>query len=78
MSDQIGRIVLNNPTPTLTFPLKTDYGHGRTRKRQVITHTFGSANAKIEQRFHYGDPAVRYNFTRKALSNPERKQLWEF
>ncbi len=78
MSDTIGRITITAPTPTLTFPLVTDFAHGKTRKRQVITHTFGSANAKIEQRYHYGDPAMRYLFHRQSLNNAARKALWQF
>jgi len=78
MSDTIGRITVPSVTPAATFPLVTDYAHGKTRKRQVITHTLGSANAKIEQRYHYGDPAVRYQFHRQSLGNAARKQLRDF
>jgi hypothetical protein len=78
MSDQIGRIAVPSVAPAATFPLVTDYAHGRSRKRQAITHTFGAANAKIEQRFHYGDPATRYFFHRQSLGNADRKRLRDF
>lgn len=77
-TDTLGRLSLITPDPSATFPLKTDYTHGKKRARQVITHSFGSANAKIEQRFHYGDPAIRYQFSRKSLNNADRKSLWQF
>src|SRR6516225_7159775 len=78
MSDQIGRIAVPSVLPTATFPLVTDYAHGKARKRQVITHTLGAANAKIEQRYHYGDPSIRYQFHRQTLSNAARKNLRDF
>ena len=78
MSDHIGRITVPSVSPASTFPLVTDYAHGKARRRQVITHTFGAANAKIEQRYHYGDPAIRYQFHRQSLSNYSRKNLRDF
>ena len=78
MSDTIGRITVPSAAPASTFPLVTDYAHGKARKRQVITHTFGAANAKIEQRYHYGDPSIRYQFHRQGISNPARKNLRDF
>ena len=78
MSDVIGRITVPSVSPSLTFPLVTDYAHGEDWKRQVIVHTFGSANAKIEQRYHYGDPATRYQFHRASLGNAARKTLRDF
>ena len=78
MSDVIGRIPVPSVSPTATFPLTTDFPHGKARKRQVITHTFGAANAKIEQRYYYGDPATRYQFHRQWLNLAARKQLRDF
>ena len=78
MSDVIGRITVPSVSPTATFPLTTDFPHGKARKRQVITHTFGAANAKIEQRYYYGDPATRYQFHRQFLNLAARKQLRDF
>jgi hypothetical protein len=76
--DIIGRITVPAVSPGDTFPLVTDFAHGKARRRQVITHTFGAANAKIEQRYHYGDPSIRYTFHRQSLSNAARKQLRDF
>jgi hypothetical protein len=35
----------------LTFPLAPDMGYGMAQAGPVVTHQFGSGDAKIEQRF---------------------------
>jgi hypothetical protein len=78
MSDTIGRITVPDVTPSGTFPLKPDYGYGVAQQRKVITHTFGSANAKIEQRFYVGTSARRFLFRRASLNETARRLLRDF
>ncbi len=79
MPDTIGRITVPSPgTPSSTFPLTTDYPYGRNLRRSVVVHQFGSANAKIEQRFFVGNAAQRFQFKRSALPNLYRAQLRNF
>jgi hypothetical protein len=80
MSDTIGRITVPSVTASAVFPLRTEFPHGSARRRTVITHQFGSANAKIEQRFFVGDGATRYTFHRARLNNSDRvllRNFWE-
>ncbi|MCL5742435.1 MAG: hypothetical protein M1541_00710, partial [Acidobacteria bacterium] len=79
MSDTIGRITVPDIAASGSFPLVADYPFGRAEAFTVATHTFGSANAKIEQRFLLGSPARRYTF-QKALTYADRaalKTFWE-
>jgi hypothetical protein len=78
MPDTIGRIAVPTIAASGIFPLRTDFAHGRARKRQVITHAFGSANAKTEQRFFYGSAAVRYDFRRGNLNRTSVAALAQF
>jgi hypothetical protein len=51
MSDSIGRIAVPDLVDSgLTFPLKPDAGFGMTQDSQIVTHQFGSLDAKVEQR----------------------------
>lgn len=78
MTDFIGRVAVPRAEPTATFPLPTDFGHGRARKRQEIVHLFGDATGKVEQRFYAGPAAPRYTFRRNGLRNSERRLLSSF
>ena len=78
MSDKIGRIAIPSTTASAVFPLVTDFPHGRAQKRLVISHTFGSGNAKIEQRFYVGSPATRYTFRSARLNSSLRLALRNF
>jgi hypothetical protein len=78
MSDVIGRITVPSIVPSGTFPLKTRFPYGIALKRPVVTHTFGSANAKIEQRFYLGTPAERYTFQDPQLARAGRSSLRNF
>jgi len=78
MSDTIGRITVPSVTASAVFPLRTEFPHGCARKRSVIAHQFGSANAKMEQRFYVGDGATRYTFHRASLKNSDRLSLRSF
>ena len=80
MSDSIGRITVPGFTASAIFPLRTEFPHGRAQQRLVIAHQFGSAGAKIEQRFYVGSPATRYTFHRARLNNSDRvllRNFWE-
>ncbi|MCX6627721.1 MAG: hypothetical protein NTW28_08845 [Candidatus Solibacter sp.] len=78
MSDTVGRITVQAATASQVFPLVTDFPHGRAQKRLVIAHQFGSANAKIEQRFYVGSPATRYTFKSARLIASLRLALRNF
>lgn len=78
MSDVLGRITIPSFTASAIFPLRTEFPHGRAQKRLVVVHQFGSANAKIEQRFYVGSPATRYTFHRARLNNSDRSALQTF
>lgn len=78
MSDTLGRIVIPDVVPSGVFPLRTDFGHGRARKRDVIVHQFGSTSGKVEQRFFVGPAATRYTFVRRGVTNTERRALAAF
>jgi hypothetical protein len=78
MSDVIGRITVPSIIASGTFPLVTRWPYGRALKRPVVVHTFGSANAKIEQRFFVGTPAERYTFQHPNLNHGDRIGLRNF
>lgn len=78
MADFIGRIAVPSQFASVAFPLRTDFGHGRAKKRNVIVHQFGDLTGKVEQRFYVGSPATRYTFRRTGLKNSERKALTQF
>jgi hypothetical protein len=78
MSDQIGRITVPSVTASVTFPLVTQWPHGQAQKRTVVTHTFGAANAKVEQRFASGFGATRFLFQHATLKRSERNALRNF
>jgi hypothetical protein len=78
MPDVIGRITVPEQTASETFPLVTEYPHGRAQKRTVVVHQFGSANAKIEQRYFIGDGNQRFTFRRNVLKNSSRATLRNF
>jgi hypothetical protein len=77
MSDTIGRITVPEIAPSGTFPLVTKYPHGAAQEFTVVAHQFGSANAKIVQRFLVGSPAKRYTF-RGSLTFSQRDALADF
>src|SRR6185312_6401813 len=78
MADVIGRISVPTVLPSAAFPLRTDFGHGRAKARNVIVHQFGDVTGKVEQRFYVGSPATRYTFRRTGLKNSERRALLAF
>lgn len=78
MSDTIGRITVPAVTVSGTFPMSPEFGYVSSIARPVVVHQFGSANAKIEQRFYTGTAARRWTFTRRALGETARRALRDF
>lgn len=79
MSDLIGNITVPDPVVTTTpFPLSISFPYDMTRDWQVVVHPFGSANAKIEQRFLLGTGARKWNIQRPIMSDTERVALRDF
>ena len=78
MPDYIGNIAVPEVTPSGTFPLVPDFGHGRTNHPDVVIHQFGSGNAKIEQRFLLGTGARRFTVRRAWLRDADRLALRNF
>jgi len=78
MPDYIGSIAVPEITPTGTFPIVGDFPFGRVQAPEIVVHQFGSANAKIEQRFYLGSGARRHLVRRAALNRTERNTLRDF
>ena len=79
MSDYIGRIVVPSLVDSgLTFPLAADMGFGISQAWPVVTHAFGSGDAKIEQRFAVGIGPRKHAFRRAHLSPRDRSTLVSF
>src|SRR3990170_719369 len=78
MPDFIGNIQVPEITPSGTFPLVPDFPHGRAHRPDVIVHQFGSANAKIEQRFLLGNGAKRFTVRKAYLRESDRIALRDF
>ena len=78
MPDSIGNISVPEIPPVGTFPLTSDYPHGEVIEPQIFVHPFGSANAKIEQRYWRGNGARRFLFRRRAMSPADRASLISF
>lgn len=78
MPDFIGPIEVPEIAPSGTFPLAPDYPHGVALERRVAVHRFGSANAKIEQRYLLGGGPKRYIFRRTGLCREDVEALRDF
>ena len=87
MADTIGRITV--PTTTLStggaglsgtqvFPLTTQPPFGFSVARPVITHRFGSLDAKQEQRYFVGIGPRSFRFVRPNLGWTEARELRSF
>ncbi|HWQ56691.1 MAG TPA: hypothetical protein VN442_23595 [Bryobacteraceae bacterium] len=81
MPDTIGNIpVPEIPVAQNPFPITPDYPYGRVLAPDVAVHQFGSANAKIEQRFLLGNGARRFVVRRAWLRDSDRialRTFWE-
>jgi hypothetical protein len=87
MSDFIGRISVSSVVlstsgsgigGTQVFPLIARYNIGFSQDRPVITHRFGSLDAKQEQRYFVGIGARKFPFQHPALNWTEKNQLRDF
>jgi len=78
MSDLLGNIVVPEIVPSGVFPLISDYPYGHAQAPDLTVHQFGSANAKIEQRFLLGNGAKRFFFSRAVLNTPDHEALRDF
>src|SRR5689334_3336647 len=80
MSDLIGRITVPDPADSggLVFPLITDFGYGLSQERPIVVHTFGSQNAKTEQRYQVGIGPRKFLFRRAVLNYRNRADLRDF
>lgn len=77
--DTIGRISVPDITSSgLTFPLVSDFGYGFTQQRPIITHEFGTLDAKVSQRFKVGMGPKKHAFRRQRLSFFDRDRLSQF
>lgn len=78
MPDFIGNIEVPEISPSGTFPILPEYPLEMTRDYTVAVHAFGSANAKIEQRYLLGTGARRWTIRRSALRESDRIALRDF
>jgi hypothetical protein len=76
--EYIGAIVVPALTATEVFPVLPDFPHGRVIEPQVVIHQFGSASAKIEQRYLLGDGAIRFHVVKHHLNDTDRALLTDF
>src|SRR3990172_5131517 len=78
MPDSIGNIEVPEITPSGTFPIVPDYPYGRAHQPELVVHPFGSANAKIEQRFLLGNGAKQFTVRKAFLRESDRIALRDF
>jgi len=78
MPDVIAGITIPTIEASGTFPLKPDFPYSVVEAYDIATHTFGSNNAKTEQRFLIGTGARVHTFRRNRISFPERDALVDF
>jgi hypothetical protein len=79
MSIMIGNVTVPTPAaPSTTFPLVPDFGCSTMQNPNVAIHRFGSADAKIEQRFYLGPGIQTYTFKKNTLSLAEKNALETF
>ena len=77
--DQIGRVavpaIINSGQ---TFPLTSQFPFGFSVERTVISHRFGTLDAKQEQRFYCGLGPRKFQFRRSNLNWNESRALKAF
>jgi len=78
MPDYLGRIEVPEPESGGVFPLVPDYPNGLAYAPEVVVHQFGSANAKIQQRFLLGTGARRFTLRKAWVRDAERLALRDF
>ncbi len=78
MPDFIGNIAVPEIAPSGVFPLMPDYPLEVRRDHRVVVHSFGSGNAKIEQRFLLGTGARRFTIRKQWLQDAEHIALRDF
>ncbi len=77
-TDYIGTIAVPQATPIGTFPIVSDFGYGLSHQPKVAIHQFGSANAKIEQRFLLENGARHFTVRRSRMRESDRQALRNF
>ena len=78
MPDSLGTISVPEISVSGTpFPTFAEYPFVTSFEPKVVTHQFGSANAKIEQRFYLGSGARRF-MVRRSMGRTERQALRDF
>ncbi|HEY1497929.1 MAG TPA: hypothetical protein VGF49_25415, partial [Candidatus Solibacter sp.] len=81
LRDSLGPIPIPTPPTIAAFPLKADWGAGHDYTPPIVTHTFGQAGLKVEQRFLMAPTGPRhFRFVKNHLSCTEYDNLkghWE-
>jgi hypothetical protein len=81
MADSLGPIPIPVPPTIGTFPIKADWGAGVDYAPPIVTHTFGQAGLKVEQRFLMAPLGPKhFRFVKNHLSCTEYdsfKSHWE-
>jgi hypothetical protein len=78
MTEYIGNVPIPVISPSGTFPIIPDYGYGMAEDPEVAIHQFGSANAKIEQRFLLGAGAKKFSIRKSYMNETDRAALRTF
>lgn len=78
MVEYIGSIEIPEIVPSGVFPVVSEYGYGYSQEPKVVVHRFGSANAKIEQRFLLGNGAKHFTVRKSQMNETDREALRTF
>jgi hypothetical protein len=78
MTEYLGSIEIPEIEISGTFPLVPDRGFGMSQAPEVVVHRFGSANAKIEQRYLLGNGVKRFLVRKQSMRESERIALRDF
>ncbi len=79
-ADYIGNVPLPYEEPSGEFPIIPDYPYGMSHEFPIAEHQFGSANAKITQRFLLGNGARRFTIYKSQMRESDRialRNFWE-
>lgn len=80
MADIIGGVAVPEIAVSGVYPLIPDYPYGRAHTPKVAVHQFGSANAKIEQRFYIGSGSKKFTLIHSRMTETDRvllRSFWE-
>jgi len=78
MSEYIGNIAVPEISVSGVFPIEPDIGWGMGWEPEIAVHTFGSGDARSEQRFLLGTGGKKFTIRKAALRDADRIALRDF